>query len=124
MSTLSLNVLSSAVFSKREQFFELKRKDYHFRVDVKNGDLFFDRKLVSFKGTHLPIDLYLKYIKPHYVNQANNLSNYTGFPKGFKLNYHVFITTDGDKLKYEDKDGFVHTFVSAINSNNALFYDK
>lgn len=123
MSTLLLSALSSAIFSKRKQFLEVKRRDYHFQIDVENGSLFFDRKLITFKGARLPIDLHLKYVQPHYANSINNLSAYTGFPKGFKLNYHVFVTIDGNQFKYEDKDGFVHTFAKAINSST-LYCDN
>lgn len=112
---------SNYPYSKYRQFFEFKRKDYHFKVDIETGKLLFDKKLLALKGAHLPIDLYLKYFQDFY-NPYGELTDYTGFPKGFKLNYHVYIFSGYDGYKYIDKDGFVHTFDNAINSMN-LFYD-
>ena len=81
---------SNYPYSKYRQFFEFKRKDYHFKVDIETGKLLFDKKLLALKGAHLPIDLYLKYFQDFY-NPYGELTDYTGFPKGFKLNYHVYI---------------------------------
>ena len=108
-------------FDKYQQFFEFNRKDYHFKVDIETGKLLFDRKLISCKGTNLPVDLYLKYTQSHY-GASLNLSNYTGLPKGFKFNYHVLVARNITNIKYEDKDGLVHTFVLAENSSS-LYYD-
>ena len=112
---------SNYPYSKYIQFFEFKRKDYHFKVDIESGKLLFDKILLAVKGAHLPIDLYLKYFQDFY-NPNDGLASYTGFPKGFKLNYHVYLFSGYDGWKYIDKDGFVHTFDNAINSMD-LFYD-
>ena len=60
-----------------------------------------------------------------HVNAYDNLNIYTGFPRGFKTNYHVFLEYNStyDKYIYEDKDGFKHEFVLAINSS-ILYYDS
>ena len=42
MSTLPLSTLSSVVFSKQKQFFEIKRKDYHLQIDGEARMAFFD----------------------------------------------------------------------------------
>ena len=121
MSVIPLTAFSNQSFNKHKHFFEFKRKDYHFHVDIQDGKLLFDRRLITFKGAHLPIDLYLKYNQGHFT-QSTDLFTYTGFPKGFKLNYHVFIAQDDTNYKYEDKDGLVHIFKLAENSTT-LYYD-
>ena len=37
--------LSNLIFSKYRQFFELRRKDYYFNIDIEAGKLLFDRIL-------------------------------------------------------------------------------
>ena len=81
-------IFSGLRYKKYQQFFEFNRKDYHFRVGVEDGKLLFDRKLLSFNGAHLPIDLYLKFNQSH-LDNSPNLNSLTGLPKGFKFNYHV-----------------------------------
>jgi hypothetical protein len=64
----------------------------------------------------LPLNLSLKYSQMH-TSSTNNLHSFTGFPKGFKTNYHValrYVLLD-DKYIYEDLDGFKHEFKLAIN---------
>lgn len=112
---------SNYPFDKYRQFFEFKRKDYHFNVDIKSGKLLFDRKLITLKGNRLPIDLYLKYFHDFYQYHGD-LVDYTYFPKGFRLNYHVYLFQEGNNFIYADKDGFFHTFSRAFNSSD-LFYD-
>ena len=116
--------LSNHIFSKYRQFFEFNRKDYHFNVDIETGKLFLSRKLVTFRGTHLPLDLYLKYCQDFY-DSSSGLNAYTGLPRGFKFNYHVYISQVGGQYNYVDKDGFVHIFALAINTSSAqpIYYD-
>ena len=45
--------ISNFVYSKYRQFFEFKRKNYCFSIDIETGKLILDRKLVAFRGTHL-----------------------------------------------------------------------
>ena len=120
-----LNFPFSGIFyNKYQQYFEFERKDYHFKVGIEHGKLLFDRRLITCKGTHLPIDLYLKYNQGHF-NQSNNLYNLTNLPKGFKFNYHVFVyqANANSSFYYEDKDGLVHEFVKAVHFQS-LYYDK
>ena len=111
-------------FDNAKRFFSYDYKDYSFRIDLQYGELYFTRKLISFSGKHLPIDLSLKYSQIR-ANTYDNLNTYTGFPRGFKTNYHVFLEYDFDfsGYKYEDKDGFLHRFILAINSST-LYYDE
>lgn len=51
--------LSNYIFFKYRQVFEFNRKDYHFNIDIETGKLFLSRKLVTFRGTHLPFHLFL-----------------------------------------------------------------
>ena len=113
--------LSNLIFSKYRQFFELRRKDYYFNIDIEAGKLLFDRRLVTFRGAHLPLDLHLKYSQ-NFFDSNNGLNAYTGLPKGFKFNYHVYISIDNGQHNYVDKDGFTHVFALAINSSK-LYYD-
>ena len=108
-------------YNKYKPFFSYEHKDYSFKVDMEFGELLFARKLISFSGKHLPLDLSLKYIQRHiYDNFYTNIS----FPLGFKTNYHVFLEYDSslNGYKYEDMDGFEHDFKLAINSST-LYYD-
>ena len=116
--------LSNHIFSKYRQFFEFNRKDYHFNVDIETGKLFLNRKLVTFRGAHLPLDLNLKYCQDFY-DSSSGLNAYTGLPRGFKLNYHVYISQVSGQYNYVDKDGFVHIFALAINTSSPklIYYD-
>lgn len=116
--------LSNHIFSKYRQFFEFNRKDYHFNVDIETGKLFLNRKLVTFRGAHLPLDLNLKYCQDFY-DSSSGLNAYTGLPRGFKLNYHVYISQISGQYNYVDKDGFVHIFALAINTSSPklIYYD-
>lgn len=110
-------------FDKYKQFLKHDYKDYSFKVDLEYGKLYFTRKLFVLPGRHLPLNLSLKYIEPHTVS-IGYLHYATGFPKGCKTNYHVFLEYDSsiDKYNYEDSDGFLHVFEKAINSSS-LYYD-
>ncbi len=110
-------------YNKKKPFFPYEYKDYSIKVDLKYGELYFTKKLISFSGQHLPLNLSLKYSQMH-TSSTNNLHSFTGFPKGFKTNYHValrYVLLD-DKYIYEDLDGFKHEFKLAINSST-LYYD-
>ena len=111
-------------FNKRRHFFSYDFKDYSFKVDLEFGELYFTRKLMSFSGKHLPLNLSLKYVQSH-INGSDCLCSLTGFPQGFKTNFHVFLEYDSylNKYKYEDADGFVHEFTLAYNSST-LYYDN
>ncbi|MBO6261379.1 MAG: RHS repeat-associated core domain-containing protein [Bacilli bacterium] len=111
-------------FDKYKQFLKYDYKDYSFKVDLEYGKLYFTRKLFALPGRHLPLDLSLKYIEPHTAS-TGYLHYATGFPKGCKTNYHVFLEYDSsnDKYNYEDSDGFLHVFIKAINSSS-LYYDS
>lgn len=50
-------------YNKYKSFFPYKYKDYSFKIDLENGDLYFSRKLIVFSGRHLPLDLSLKYVQ-------------------------------------------------------------
>ena len=111
-------------YNKHKPFFPYECDDYSFKIDLEYGELYFTRKLISFSGKHLPLNLSLKYIQRH-VNLSNDfLHADTGFPRGFKTNYHVFLEYDSDfsGYKYEDTDGFLHEFELADNSST-LYYD-
>ena len=110
-------------FDKYKQFLKHDYKDYSFKVDLEHGKLYFTRKLFSLPGRYLPLNLSLKYIETHTVS-IGYLHYATGFPKGCKTNYHVFLEYDSsiDKYNYEDSDGFLHVFEKAINSSS-LYYD-
>ena len=110
-------------YNKKKPFFPYEYKGYFFKVDLKYGELYFTKKLISFSGQHLPLNLSLKYSQMH-TSSTNNLHSFTGFPKGFKTNYHVVLRYElsNDKYIYEDLDGFKHEFKLAINSST-LYYD-
>lgn len=109
-------------FDKHKRFFPYDYKSYYLKVDLQYGELYFTKKLISFSGKCLPLNLSLKYSQMH-VNTYDNLHTYTGFPKGFKTNYHVVLEYDSahDKYIYEDKDGFKHEFELADNSSTLYF---
>ena len=109
-------------FDKCKRFFSYDYKDYSFKVDLQYGELYFTKKLISFSGKCLSLNLSLKYSQMH-VNAYDNLHTYTGFPKGLKTNYHVVLEYDSahDKYIYEDKDGFKHEFELADNSSTLYF---
>ena len=111
-------------YIKNKPFYTYDYKDYHFKVDMQNGGLYFTRKLISFSGKHLPLDLSLKYSQMH-VNVYDNLHTYTGFPRGFKTNYHIVLEYESayNRYIYEDIDGYKHHFVLANNSTS-LYYDS
>ena len=111
-------------FNKYKQFLKHDYKDYSFNVDLEYGKLYFTRKLFALPGKHLPLDLSLKYIESHTAS-TGYLHYATGFPRGCKTNYHVFLEYDSsnDKYNYEDSDGFLHVFIKAINSSS-LYYDS
>ena len=110
-------------FDKYKPFFPYELGDYSFKVDLQYGELLFTRKLISFSGKHLPLDLSLKYVQRH-ADNGTMFSSYSGFPKGFKTNYHVFLEYDAtnNRYLYEDSDGFQHIFILAVNSST-LYYD-
>ena len=109
-------------FDKDKPFFSYGYKDYSFQLDLEFGELYFTKKLVSFSGRYLPIDISLKYVFRHSI-AADNLHVDTGFPKGFKTNFHVFLEYDSqyNKYHYEDADGFLHEFELAENSSDLYF---
>ena len=111
-------------YNKNKPFFTYSHKDYSFRNDMESGELYFSRKLISFSGTHLPLALSLSYIQRH-TSVYDYLHLDTGFPRGFKTNFHVFLEYNStyDKYLYEDADGFLHEFKLAINSST-LYYDS
>ena len=110
-------------FDKYKPFFPYELGDYSFKVDLQYGELLFSKKLISFSGRHLPLDLSLKYVQRH-ADNGTMFSSYSGFPKGFKTNYHVFLEYDStySRYLYEDADGFQHIFILAVNSST-LYYD-
>lgn len=110
-------------FNKYKPFFPYELGDYSFKVDLQYGELLFTKKLISFSGKHLPLDLSLKFVQRH-VDNGTMFSSYSGFPKGFKTNYHVFLEYDSTNSRYlyEDSDGFQHIFELAVNSQD-LYYD-
>ena len=110
-------------FDKYKPFFPYELGDYSFKVDLQYGELLFTRKLISFPGKHLPLELSLKYVQRH-ADNGTMFSSYSGFPKGFKTNYHVFLEYDAtnNRYLYEDSDGFQHIFILAVNSST-LYYD-
>ena len=115
---------SGRYFNKHKPFFPYECDDYSFKIDLEYGELYFTRKLISFSGKHLPLNLSLKYIQRH-VNLSNDfLHADTGFPRGFKTNFHVFLEYDFSfsGYKYEDMDGYLHKFKLADNSST-LYYD-
>lgn len=111
-------------FDKYKHFLSHDYKDYSFKLDLEYGQLYLTRKLFSFYGKHLPFNLSLKYIQPH-IAIGHGFHLDTGFPLGFKTNYHVFLEYDStyNKYYYEDSDGFYHEFVLAANSVS-LYYDR
>ena len=111
-------------FDKYKPFFPYELGDYSFKVDLQYGELLFTRKLISFSGKHLPLDLSLKYVQRH-ADNGTMFSSFSGFPKGFKTNYHVFLEYDStySRYLYEDADGFQHIFILAVNSST-LYYDS
>ena len=111
-------------YDKYKMVFPYDYKDYNFKVDLQNGNLYLTRKLFSFPGKHLPLELSLNYSEMH-VNVYDNLHLYTGFPRGFKTNYHVVLEYESaySRYIYEDMDGFKHHFVLAENSSS-LYYDS
>ena len=111
-------------YDKHKMVFPYDYKDYSFKIDLQNGNLYFSRKLISFSGKHLPLELFLNYSEMH-VNVYDNLHSYTGFPRGFKTNYHVVLEYESayNRYIYEDMDGFKHHFLLAENSSS-LYYDS
>ena len=109
-------------YYKYKPLFPYKCKDYSFNVDLQYGELIFTKRLLKLSGKHLPLELSLKYIQRHTnVNDSFHLDS--GFPRGFKTNYHVFLEYDStnDKYNYEDLDGFLHIFELAYNSSTLYF---
>lgn len=111
-------------YDKNKKFFSYEYKDYCFKIDLQNGDLYLTRKLFSFSGKHLPLELSLKYSQRH-VNTYDNLHTYSGFPRGFKTNYHIVLEYESayNRYIYEDATGFKHHFILAENPFYALFFD-
>lgn len=112
-------------FNKYRPYFAYEQKDYSFKVDLQVGELYFVRKLFSLPGRYLPISLSLYYNQRHAYNSYDDLYLSTGFPRGFKTNYHIFLEfdSDNDKYKYEDADGFLHEF-KRNNISDSLYYDN
>ena len=111
-------------YDKNKKFFSYEYKDHCFKIDLQNGDLYLTRKLFSFSGKHLPLELSLKYSQMH-VNTYDNLHTYTGFPRGFKTNYHIVLEYESayNRYIYEDATGFKHHFILVENSSS-LYYDS
>ena len=110
-------------YDKHKPFFPYECGDYSFNVDMQNGELLFSKELIAFSGTHLPLKLSLKYVQRH-VDNGTMFSSYSGFPQGFKTNFHVFLEYDStyNRYLYEDSDGYQHIFKLAVNSQT-LYYD-
>ena len=111
-------------YNKHKPFFPYECDDYLFKIDLEYGELYFTRKLISFTGKHLPLNLFLKYVQRHVNLSSDFLHTDTGFPRGFKTNFHVFLEYDFSfsGYKYEDMDGYLHKFELAENSST-LYYD-
>ena len=111
-------------YNKHKPFFPYECDDYLFKIDLEYGELNFTRKLISFTGKHLPLNLFLKYVQRHVNLSSDFLHADTGFPRGFKTNFHVFLEYDFSfsGYKYEDMDGYLHKFKLADNSST-LYYD-
>lgn len=112
-------------FDKYRPFFPYDYKDYSFKLDLRAGELNFTRKLILLPGKHLPLDLSLRYIHRHAYNTYDDLYLSTGFPRGFKTNFHVFLEYDSTHNKYhfEDEDGFLHKFKRSLNYSY-IYYDE
>lgn len=115
-------------FNRYRPFFPYECKDYSFKVDLEFGELYFTRKLLSFSGKHLPLNLCLKYVQRH-VDNGTDFSYSSGFPKGFKTNFHVFLEYSSSHdgcYNLEDADGFSHLFLKAKNTSTTspLYYDS
>ena len=110
-------------YNKYKPLFSYEHKDYCFKVDMEYGELYFTKKLISFSGKHLPLDLSLKYIQRHVYDYFYADSS---FPLGFKTNFHIFLEfySNNNKYAYEDADGFYHEFELAIDSSSLYFDSK
>ena len=113
-------------YDKDKLFFPYDYKDYSFKVDLEFSELYFTRKLISFSGKHLPLELTLKYTQQHIDLSNDYLHADTGFPRGFKTNYHIFLEYDSSfsGYKYEDADGFEHRFKRNDDYSLTLYYDN
>ncbi len=83
-----------------------------YKVNARNGLLQFSKQLFANGGNIMPLDVSLHY------NEANrDDARYFGFPKGWQLNYHRFVTyqEEHDCYYYTDGTGVVHSFFRADN---------
>ena len=62
-------------YNKHKPFFPYECDDYLFKIDLEYGELNFTRKLISFTGKHLPLNLFLKYVQRHVNLSSDFLQN-------------------------------------------------
>lgn len=77
-------------FDKSKIFFPYEYKDYSFKIDLQYGDLYFTRKLISFSGKHLPLNLSLNYSQMHvnaWVILGQLMYAWTLMTQGIMLGY-------------------------------------
>lgn len=89
----------------------------NYDINVRNGQPFFTKSLISFEGNLMPINLGLVFNGTH-INETW----FNGMPYGWKTNYHQKIgsNTNGTKT-YTDAKGLEHIFEKALNSNSVYF---
>ena len=89
----------------------------NYSINVRNGQPFFTKPLISLGGNLMPINLGLVFNGTH-INEAW----FSGMPHGWKTNYHqkIISNTDGTKT-YVDSQGLEHIFEKALNSNTVYF---
>ena len=92
-------------------------------MPILKNSLSLNLPLISFNSSNFPLNLDLQYNQIHDIPNVDILNQKTGFPHGFKTNFHLFLRKNSDStFIYEDKNGFYHHFNLAINSQN-LYYD-
>ena len=116
----TIGYVNQQLFDKYKEFLPLSVNDYSFKIDKSYALPYIDKSLFFLRGKHLPIDLHLKYVYPHHFDGFNSFS---GFPLGYKTNYHCYLYYNSalNQYIYEDKDGFIHIFQLAANSTSLWF---
>ena len=88
----------------------------NYDVNVRNGQVYFSKKLVSLGGLLMPLDLDLVF-----NNTYKDTEWFIGMPHGWKTNYHQKIVKQLSEYIYTDSIGIEHRFVKSLNSNTFYF---
>ena len=102
--------------------------DDQYKINLRNGKLYYDKNLLSVKTKGSSIDLAISYRPEKKETNLVTGNIYTGLGYGFKFNYQQLVYSSGSNYIYVDGNYKFHTFKLASNlvssSANKIYCDQ